>query len=299
MSESEKGRTRPPKPRKERRGLRIAGRVIGIVLLLGMAVWILFDLDYRASEMAHEALHWSMGFSPPAVAQAPGVAVDGGFTEDFGNPSESFTVHVTSSSNVTPPEVRVFRNRADCSDTVWPYGSGGGTMGLGDSVVWLEGVSSGSPNYTTFLTISNSGCSLWPHVTVAGTGTTLTLENYLYGPEAYRVTRLDGETETLIEQVSLTGMDTYTYVATTKDVTLAQAGLIKIQSVLRPWETAFVLVCEHAYCGISDWEGKVQMISVPHGSYTVHSWHHIAGHQSLAVTVDPNVDGSTQTINYP
>jgi len=287
------------KPRKPRRGLRIAGRVILGLIFTGMAVWILIDLDRRASEMAHEALHWSTGFSPPAVAQAPGIAIGKEFTEDFGSPSETFTVQVTSTTNVNPPEVRTFRNRNDCGDTVWPYGSGGGSMGLADAAVWIEGVDKGSSNYVTFLSVSNSGCSLWPHVSVAGVGTTMTVENYLYSPEALRVTLLDGEGETLIEQISLEGMDTYTYAARTADVTLDQPGLVKIQSVLRPWETSFVLVCEHAYCGVTDWEGKVQMMNLPHGKYTLHAWHHIAGHHSQEITVDPAIAGSTQTVTYP
>ena len=66
-------------------------------------------------------------------------------------------------------------------------------MGVSDSLVWLEGVTRGSPSYSTYLNVSNSGCSLWPHVSVGAVGASLTLENYLYSPEAYRVTLLDGE----------------------------------------------------------------------------------------------------------
>ncbi len=300
MSEA-KPPEQPSKPRRKgsRRGLRAVGRVLFVLVLLAFAVWILIDLDRRASEMAHEAMHGSTGFSPPSVAQAPGVAVDGEFQEDYGSPGETFTVHVVAATNVQPPEVRTFRNRSDCGDTVWPYGGGGGTLGVSDSLVWLEGVTRGSPNYSTFLTISNSGCSLWPHVSTGAVGTTLTLENYLYSPEAYRVTLLDGETEQLIEQVSLRGMDTYTYVATNHEVALDRAGLVKVQSVLRPWETAFVLVCDHAYCAVSDWEGNVPMTGVPHGSYQLHAWHHIAGHQQQPLVVDPSTGGSTQTVRYP
>ncbi len=279
--------------------IRRAFRILFYLLLAGMAVWILVDLDRRAGEMAHATMHLSSGFAPPSVAVPTGIAVPGGYTDAYPAASRSFNVKVTSSKSVNSPEVRVFRDRHLCGDTVWPYTTGGGPSSMPDSLVWLEGVTTGMGNYPTTLSISNGGCSLWPHVSVAGVGTSLTIENYLYAPEVLRVTRLDAGEQTVIEHVSLQDMSTVTYTATSHSLVLDTPGLVRIQSMLRPWEIAFVLVCEHAYCGVADWDGAVYLSGVPDGDYTLHAWHHLAGETTTPVKVHTGIEGQDVGVDFP
>lgn len=284
---------------KKRSPLRTAQRILLAVLGLGMAIWILVDLDRRAGEMAHSTLHLSSGFAPPPVRVPTGIAVPGGFTDAYPSPSRSFTAVVTTTQNVNSPEVRVFRDRMICGDTVYPYTSGGGMSGLPDTLVWLEGVSAGMAAYPTAVSLSNGGCSLWPHVSIAGIGTTLTIENYLYTPEVLRVTLLDQGQQTVLDHVSLDEMSTVTYMATTHTLTLDQPGLVRIQSMLRPWEIAFVLVCEHGYCGTTDWEGKYYLSGVPDGTYTLHAWHHLVGETTTPMTVHVGVEAQEFPVVFP
>ncbi len=289
----------PTPPRKGPGPIRRIFRIFGYLVLVGFAAWILVDLDQRAGEMAHASMHLSSGFAPPPVAVPSGVAVPGGFTDAFPSPARSFNVQVTSPTNVPSPEVRVFRDRQICGDTVWPYSSGGGPTGVPDALVWLEGVSSGMSTYATSVSLSNGGCSLWPHVSVAGVGSTLTVENYLYSPEVLRITLLDAGQQTVLEHVSLEAMNTYQYTAATHTVTLDKAGLVRVQSMLRPWEVAFILVCEHGYCGVTDWEGKFYLSGVPDGTYTVHAWHHLSGEVTAPLKVHAGVEMQDMPVTFP
>lgn len=291
---------KPPPTRNPRPGpIRRITRVLFILFLIGFGVWVLIDLDRRAGEMAHASMHLSSGFAPPPVTVPTGIAVPGGFTDAYPTNSRSFNVQVTSPMNVGSPEVRVFRDRQICGDTVWPYTSGGGPTGVPDALVWIEGISSGMANYSTAVSLSNGGCSLWPHVSVAGVGSTLTVENYLYAPEVLRVTLLDAGQQTVLEHVSLEAMNTVNYTAVSHTLTLEKPGLVRIQSMLRPWEIAFVLVCEHGYCGVTDWEGKFYASSVPDGTYTVHAWHHLSGEITAPLTVHAGVEAQDVPLTYP
>ncbi len=278
---------------------RLIRRILLAVVFTGMAGWILVDLDNKADLMAHESLHMGSGGAPPRVVPPSGIAVEGGFTEDFGAQDVSFTVQVTSVRNVSAPDVRTYRDRHLCGETVWPYSSGGGTYGLADSLVWLEGPSTGARSYETMTVISNSGCSLWPRVVAVGVGTELTLENYMDSPEVYRLSKLDGGQSTSFDQIGLSRYSTNNYMPQQKTIKLDEPGLIQVQSMIRPWEIAFVLVTEHGYAGQSDWEGKVSFNGVPRGEHTIHAWHHLTGETTSKVTIDSSSSGQILPVQFP
>ena len=283
----------------KRGGWRLLRRVVLGAVFTGMAAWILVDLDNKADEMAHESLHMGAGGAPPRVVPPGGIAVAGGFTEDFSAQDVDFTVQVTALTNVAAPDVRTFRDRDLCGDTVYPYASGGGTYGLSDSLVWLEGPTTGARSYETVTVLSNSGCSLWPRVVAVGIGTELTLQNYIASPEVFRISRMDGGTSISVDQIAMSGMSTSTYMPTEGSIKLDQPGLVQVQSLIRPWEIAFVLVTEHGYAGQSDWEGKVTFNGVPRGEHTIHAWHHLTGEQTSKVTIDGNSSGQILPVQFP
>ncbi len=274
-------------------------RVVFGVFAVAMAIWIVVDLVRRGERMAHESLHWTSGFVMPSVAIPSGIGVDGEFAESYTALSEDFTVHVTSSQSVSSGDVRVFRDRSLCGDTVWPYPMGGGPSGLGEAFVWLEGVSTGSPHYPMDVSLSNGGCALYPKVSVTGVGSKLGMDNYLYASEVMRATHMDAGAQSTLDQWVMGDTVNYSYTADRHELTLDQPGLVKVQSVLRPWEVAFVLVCEHAYCGVGDWEGKIYLSSVPHGTYTLHAWHFLTGEVTQTLVVDSRVGGQEVTIDFP
>ena len=279
-------------------GRRVA-RLVGLLLLLAMAVWIVVDLTRRGEQMAHDSLHWASGFQMPVVTSPSGIGSSGTFVEGYATHGETFTVHVTSTRMVSPPEVRVFRDRSMCGDTVWPYPQGGGPSGMAESLVWLEGVTSGPRTYAMDVALSNGGCSLYPHQSVTGVGSKLVMDNYLYTTEILRATLLDGGSQTVVEQWSMGNTGQAAYTPDQYEIQLSQPGLVQVQSVVRPWEIAFVLVCEHAHCAASDWEGKVFFTGVPHGTYTLHAWHFLTGEVTQPIVVDSNIAGQTVAIDFP
>ncbi len=285
--------------RAPRSPLRLVGRSLLALFLVGMAIWILLDLNRRGEKMAHESLHWASGFAIPVVEPPSGIATAGAFSEGYTSASTDVTVHVTSTTQIDAPEVRVFRDRELCGDQVWPYPQGGGPSGLGDALVWLEGITSGSVQYPMDQSISNGGCYLYPNTLLTGVGSTLVLENYLYTQEVFRASLLDDGQAVTLDQWSMGDMDTVSYQAMRHELRLDEAGLLKVQSLLRPWEIAFVLVCEHAYCGSADWEGKVYFTGVPDGDYTLHAWHYRTGEITQPIQVGPQLRGRDVTINFP
>ena len=281
---------------------RAVGRVFraGFVLfLVGMGIWIVVDLVRQGQRMAHESLHWTSGFVMPSLAIPTGIATEKPFVESYATTTSDFTVHVTSSQSVTSGDVRVFRDRSLCGDMVWPYPMGGGPSGLGEALVWLEGVSQGVPHYPMDVSLSNGGCALYPKISVTGVGSKLAMDNYLYSSEVMRATLLDDGAQTTLDQWVMGDTVSYSYTADRHELSLDQPGLVKVQSVLRPWEIGFVLVCEHAYCGAADWEGKVYLNSVPHGTYTLHAWHLLTGEVTQTLVVDSRIQSQEIAIDFP
>ena len=249
--------------------------------------------------MAHESMHWASGFAMPSVTPPSGIGTAGAFTEGYGSPGEDFVVKVTAASTINAPDVRVFRDRSLCGDTVWPYPSGGGASGMADGLVWLEGVTSGTAFYPMDVSISNGGCYLYPQMSVTGIGANLVVDNYLYTTEVLRASVMDGGGQTVLEQWSMGDMSQLNYTADQHQVVLDRPGLIEIQSIIRPWEVAFVLVCEHAYCSLTDWEGKAYLYGVPRGTYTLHAWHFLTGEVTQTLVVGERTTGQEIQIVFP
>ncbi len=284
---------------RRRTPARVLGRLVLGAFLAAGAVWILVDLDHRAGMMAHEALHQGTGFAPPSVTAPTGVASRDPYDIDGGVVGESFTIQVVSATQVDSPEVRVFRDREECGGSVWPYASGGGPAGLSEAIVWIEGITRGAEGYPTTVVMSNSGCAMWPHVATAPVGSSLTLQSYAYGAEVFRVTVLDGPRVLATEQIALSAMDTNLWTPQEQTVALDTRGLVRVQSLLRPWEIGHVLVHAGTYAMVTDWEGKAWFMSVPRGTYTLHAWHPLVGEVTQPLTVDAAIGGGTVTVGFP
>jgi len=281
------------------RTVRAFARGLLALVALGLAAWIVLDLVRRGERMAHESMHWASGFAMPAVDPPSGIGADGAYSEGYSTPGEDFVVKVTAASAVNAPDVRVFRDRSLCGDTVWPYPSGGGPSGMVDGLVWLEGVTSGSPFYPVDVSISNGGCYLYPQMSVTGIGATLTVDNYLYTTEVLRASLMDDGAQTVLDQWAMGDMSQLNYTPDQHRITLDRPGLVELQSIIRPWEIAFVLVCEHAYCSLTDWEGKAYLYGVPRGTYTLHAWHFLTGEVTQPLVVDERTSGQEIQIAFP
>lgn len=156
-----------------------------------------------------------------------------------------------------------------------------GGDGLGDVVVWLEGVRSGKPlPMVRRYDIANDDCLLTPRVQAAVTGGTLNVRSHDRVTHRTRFLR-EGDDEPL-----LLVTETESGQVVPVEGLMRLPGRIEVRCDQHPWTRAWIAVFDHPYFAQTAPNGAFAIDSIPPGSYTLKAWHERTGLVSQIVVVD-------------
>jgi hypothetical protein len=196
------------------------------------------------------------------------------------------TVTVASPIAPLPPAV-VGRDSAVCNGATVPDSSVQQRgAGLGNVVVWLDGVRKGKMvPLDKRLELESDHCLLTPRVQAAATGSAVNvighddfrqhLHFFAAAEKAPRATVLLGKDEQVIPT----------------EHPAAEPGLVFVRDVDHAWPTAYIAVFDHPYYAVTKPDGSFTIDGVPPGQYTLVAWHERTNKAQQVVTVTAN--GST------
>ena len=155
--------------------------------------------------------------------------------------------------------------------------------GLGNVVVWLEGVRTGKAlPLEKRLELESDHCMLTPRVQAAVTGSAVNVIGHddfrqhlrflSAGDSAARASVLLGKDEQVIPT----------------ELPAKTPGLVIIRDADHAWPRSFLAVFDHPYFAVTQSDGAYRMDSVPPGTYTLVAWHERTGRTEQKVTVGAN-----------
>jgi hypothetical protein len=155
--------------------------------------------------------------------------------------------------------------------------------GLGNVVVWLDGVRAGKPlPLEKRIEVESDHCMLTPRVQAAVTGSAVNVIGHddfrqhlrflSAGDSAARASVLLGKDEQVIPT----------------ELPAKTPGLVIVRDADHPWPRAFLAVFDHPYFAVTKPDGSFSIDGVPAGKYTLVAWHERTGRTEQAVTVAAN-----------
>jgi len=79
-----------------------------------------------------------------------------------------------------------------------------------------------------------------------------------------------------------------------KSATLTTAGLVKVYCHIHSQMSASILVLDHPYFSVPEFDGSFTIPNVPAGTYTVVGWHERIGERTASVQVRPGATASIE-----
>jgi len=177
-----------------------------------------------------------------------------------------------------PAKLSISMDRQYCGasrdDDTWLIGP---DQGVKNVVVYLSDIKSGKKmSAAQNLTLNQSGCRYVPRITVVGQGATLEIKSsdpVLHNVHSYR----EGTT---LFNVAVPPAQNFQI-----SKKLDKTGGIKLKCDVHNFMRAAIFVASNPYFAITGDDGSYEIADVPPGTYTVNTWHELAGPVSEQLTV--------------
>lgn len=158
--------------------------------------------------------------------------------------------------------------------------------GLKNVLVYLtEGVSGTFPTPEAPVVLDQNGCMYHPRVQGLFDGQALEIRNSdktLHNVHCYK------GTQTCFNRAMFQGMPPIKHQFT------EHGEIVKFKCDVHPWMTAYILVADNPFFGVTAADGTFKIENVPAGTYTLKAWHEKYGAQTQQVTVK---GGEAATVN--
>jgi len=179
-----------------------------------------------------------------------------------------------------PARVSVSMDRKYCGasrdDDTWLIGPDGGVKNV---IVYLSDINSGKKmTAARSLTLNQVGCHYVPRISVVGQGATIDIKSsdpVLHNVHSYQ----EGST---LFNVAVPPRQNFQI-----SRKLQKTGGIKLKCDVHNFMRAAIFVVSNPYYAITGDDGSYEIADVPPGTYTVNTWHELAGAVSERVTVPP------------
>ncbi len=157
--------------------------------------------------------------------------------------------------------------------------------GVGNAVVWLQGVTSGPPpDGPRRATLTLERCQLEPRVQRMTTGGTVQVTSGDAMMSSLRfVNVVDAAVRTTVT------LNDAGQVVPTSDVAAAP-GLVEVRDDRHPWVRAYIAVASHPFVAVTAADGVFRFGTVPPGAYTLVVWQEQLGVRTRAVRVTAGVE---------
>ena len=192
----------------------------------------------------------------------------------------SGTVRLKSPLQPLPP-VSTGADSALCGPSIADSSATGkDTTGLGNVVVWIEGLRTGKPlPIERRLELESLNCRLDPRVQGAVTGSGLNV----LGHDAFRQhLRFIAAGDTATRTVVLLGSDEQVIPT---NLPFASSGLVIVHDADHEWPRAYIAVFDHPYFAVTGPDGKFSIDGIPPGKYTLATWHERTGKHEQPIEI--------------
>jgi hypothetical protein len=215
--------------------------------------------------------------SGPIVIAAPKSAYRAGAVAAGG----SVTGLATLASPLTPAApVSAGRDSAVCGREILDSSLQQKGAGLGNVVVWLDGVRSGKPlPVDKRLELESDRCVLTPRVQATVTGSAV---NVIAHDDFRQHLRFLSAGDTAARATVLLGKDEQVIPT---ELPAKAPGLVIIRDADHSWPRAYLAVFDHPYFAVTKPDGSFTIDGVPPGKYTLVAWHERTGRTEQAVEV--------------
>lgn len=191
---------------------------------------------------------------------------------------------VTLASPLEPAEpIATGRDSAVCGKAIPDSSVQQKGTGLGNVVVWLEGVRTGKAlPLEKRLELESDHCMLTPRVQAAVIGSAV---NVIGHDDFRQHLRFLSAGDSSARAAVLLGKDEQVIPT---ELPAKTTGLVIIRDADHAWPRSFLAVFDHPYFAVTQSDGSFRMDSVPPGTYTLVAWHERTGRTEQKVTVGAN-----------